>query len=134
MANISDIQNIIEELMTPIIEKTIRRVIKEEMIQVLKPEEKDDILSFDQALKFLQISSPKLYGLTSKKTIPFMKKDNKLYFSREELTEWILEGRIKTNKEIEEEAERFITRHRLPITKKPKKATKINIKMQTNRA
>lgn len=128
MADISDIKKIIEDLLTPIIEKTVRQIIKEELKLVLHPVEANDILSFDQVQDFLQISRPKLYAMTSKKLIPYYKRGNKLYFSKQRLVEWIQEGKVKTNKEINEEADKYVSRNRLIQLKKPIKPMKDNNK------
>ena len=62
-----------------VLEKLIRSLINEQK----------EFLTFDEACEFLGISSSKLYKMTAKKTINFYKK-GRLYFSRNELTEWVL--------------------------------------------
>jgi len=37
-----------------------------------------------------------------------MKREKRLYFSREELKEYLKKGRMKTNDEIQEEAHRYL--------------------------
>ena len=47
-----------------------------------------NVLSFDEASKFLNLSKSYLYKLTAKKEVPFRKYGNKLLFSRKELLTW----------------------------------------------
>ena len=54
-----------------------------------------------------------IYGWTSQRLIPHYKKGNRLYFFKSEIDEWLKSGRIKTNAEIEAEAEKYISRNRI---------------------
>ena len=54
-----------------------------------------------------------IYGWTSQRLIPHYKKGNRLYFLKSEIDEWLKSGRIKTNAEIEAEAEKYISRNRI---------------------
>ena len=68
------------------------------------PQEKDSaqsILSLTEACKYLNLAKQTVYGFTSKRLIPFIKKGKKLYFKKSDLEEWLLEGRQLTKKEIE---------------------------------
>jgi excisionase family DNA binding protein len=49
----------------------------------------DDLLSFKDAAKFLNLAAPTLYRHTSKGTIPFLKRGKKILFSREKLIKWM---------------------------------------------
>jgi excisionase family DNA binding protein len=63
-----------------------------------------EILDIKQAAEFLKLKVPTLYEKTSQKSIPHFKKGNKLYFNRNELQSWLMEGKVKTNNEIEGDA------------------------------
>lgn len=67
-----------------------------------------EILDIKQAADFLKLKVTTLYEKTSQKEVPHFKKGNKLYFNRGALTEWVSSGRIKTNQEIESEANDYI--------------------------
>lgn len=60
-------------------------------------------LSVQEAAKFVNLAVPTIYGLVSRREIPFSKKGKRLYFLKEELAEWIQTGRRKTVAEIEKE-------------------------------
>lgn len=75
----------------------------------LQPEA-DQLLTIKQAAEFLKLSVPTIYGLVSKSQVPVNKKGKRLYFSKQELTEWIKEGRKKTASEIEATASNYLKR------------------------
>jgi excisionase family DNA binding protein len=55
----------------------------------------DQLLTIQQAAEFLSLSVPTLYGYVSRKAIPFYKRSKRLYFSKQELTDWVKAGRKK---------------------------------------
>lgn len=72
--------------------------------------EADKHLTIQQAAEFLTLSVPTIYGLVSKAQLPVSKRGKRLYFSKQELTEWIKAGRKKTVSEIEVAAQKHIIR------------------------
>ena len=68
----------------------------------------EKLLTVQGAAEFLNLSVPTIYLKVSKGEIPFMKRSKRLYFSNEELMDYIKEGRIKTNSEIEAEADAYL--------------------------
>lgn len=68
-------------------------------------EEVFDFLAFCQ---FLKISKATGYKYTSQNLVPYIKKEGKLFFLKSELIEWLKSGRVKTNAELDEEADKFI--------------------------
>lgn len=68
-----------------------------------------NVLSFDEASKFLNLSKSYLYKLTSGNLIPHYKPQGKmLYFEKADLEAWIRQNPIKTQMQIEQEAQRYI--------------------------
>lgn len=47
------------------------------------------------------------YRLTSERRVPFYKRGGKIFFSRDEVNQWLTANRVKTKAEIEEEAETY---------------------------
>ena len=72
--------------------------------------ESDQLLTIKEAADFLHLSVPTIYGYVSRNEIPFSKRLNskRLWFSKEELTNWIKEGRKKTLYEINSEASTYL--------------------------
>lgn len=71
-------------------------------------EEQDQLFIIDEAATFARLSKATLYSLVSRREIPFCKKSKRLYFSKQELTNWIKAGRNKTNAEISADADTYI--------------------------
>ena len=63
-----------------------------------------DILDIKQAAEFLKLKINTLYEKTSRRLVPFFKKGNKLYFRKDELQQWIQDGKVKTQDELQAEA------------------------------
>ena len=67
-----------------------------------------DVLSFDEASIFLNLSKSYLYKLTSCNLIPHYKPQGKmLYFEKTELEAWLRQNPIKTKAQIEQEAQSY---------------------------
>ena len=76
-----------------------------------------NVLSFDEASKFLNLSKSYLYKLTSGNLIPHYKPPGKmLYFEKVELEAWLRQNPIKTQAQIEQEAQKYILNNR-PLKK-----------------
>ena len=52
----------------------------------------DQMLTMEEACKFIGKKRSTMYALTSERRIPFRKRGNKLYFFRKELVDWIQSG------------------------------------------
>ena len=64
----------------------------------------DILLDLQQAATFLKFKPSWIYQLTHKRRLPYYQKGRKLYFSRNELAEWLLGGRKATVAELEQQA------------------------------
>ena len=70
-----------------------------------------EALTMDDASALSGLSKSYLYKMVSRRQIPFYKSQsgNKVtYFSREDLTRWLLHHRIKTNDEMATEAVTYV--------------------------
>lgn len=66
-------------------------------------------LSIQEAAKFLKLSVPTIYGMVSRREIPFSKLGKRLYFSESELSDWIQSGRKSTRSEMLTSSECVLT-------------------------
>ncbi|WP_299187923.1 helix-turn-helix domain-containing protein [uncultured Aquimarina sp.] len=71
--------------------------------------EKDKLFTVKEAAEFLELSVPTIYGYVQHKQIPVMKKHKRLYFSKQELMNWIRGGRKKTIFEIQKEVDEALS-------------------------
>ena len=68
-----------------------------------------DVLTLDEASVFLDASKSQLYKLTRTFAIPHYKPNGKtIYFSKEELVEWIKKHPVKTKEVYEQDAIRYV--------------------------
>lgn len=98
-----------EKLISNISERitaNILQAVKKEFKQTERPEQ---LLTVQETAQFLNLSVPTIYSKVSKGELPVMKTSKRLYFSSTELMEYLKEGRKKSNSEIEQEAERYMS-------------------------
>lgn len=75
--------------------------------------EESDILTVAQACQYLNISKSCMYKKTSLGDIPFIKYGKYLRFEKKALKDVLLQYRVKSNVEIEQEAVNYIAQHTL---------------------
>lgn len=64
------------------------------------------ILTLSETALFLGVKESQIYKLTSQKAIPHSKPNGKIiYFVRDELIEWVRQGRVMTTSEINHAAQ-----------------------------
>lgn len=68
-----------------------------------------NVLVLDDVALLTGYSKKYLRLLIARREIPHYRRGNRLYFSRDEIDEWMLEQRIPTNGEIEVQAVGYIT-------------------------
>jgi excisionase family DNA binding protein len=97
------------EQLSNLIQSSVRKVLKETLPQTVEQtEQPDQLLTIHEAAEFLKLTVPTMYSKVAKGEIPVMKRSKRLYFSKQELTDWIKAGRKKTNAEIEQEAKAYL--------------------------
>jgi excisionase family DNA binding protein len=60
----------------------------------------NEFLSIKEASKFLDMATQTIYGMTSTRQIPFIKKGKRVFFNKAEIIAWLNEGKMKTRDEI----------------------------------
>lgn len=89
----SELENLIQD--------SVRKIFNE---QTVKPKESaNEVFSLEQACQYLNLAKQTIYGFTSKRKIPFIKKGKKLYFKLSDLEKWLETGRKKSKSEIFDE-------------------------------
>jgi excisionase family DNA binding protein len=96
-------------------EKSIEARVSELEQQIFVTKE---ILSFEEASRFLNLSKSYLYKLTSGNLIPHYKPQGKmLYFEKTELEAWLRQNPVKTQQQIAQEAQKYVMSNK-PLGKK----------------
>ena len=71
-----------------------------------------NVLSFDEASKYLNLSKSYLYKLTSAQQIPHYKPQGKMiYFEKDALDAWLRQNPVKTQTQMSQEASHYIMTH-----------------------
>ena len=88
--------------------------MEEKILSELKELRNLTLLSAKQALTMsdasiiTNLSKSHLYKLVCQKQIPHYKTAKLIYFDKSELTSWLLQHRVKTQQEIEQQATNYI--------------------------
>lgn len=72
-------------------------------------EQPEQLLTVEQAAKFLTLEVPTIYSKVSKGELPVMKRGKRLYFSSTELMEYLKAGRKLSNAEADKAAEAYLS-------------------------
>jgi len=83
---------------------------QEEQIAQKKSEE---LLSVKEAASLLNVAVQTMYGYVQRREIPVSKRSKRLYFSKQELMDWVKEGKQRTRYEIQQQANFRINRRRI---------------------
>lgn len=85
--------------------KEIKELLKKQTIQ------QKEILTVEEASEFLGLSTSRLYKMTSNKEIPHYKPGGKkIYLNRQELEQWILNSRIASTSDFDDEMGSYLSR------------------------
>ena len=68
----------------------------------------DKLLTIKETAEFLHLTVPTIYLMVQRAEIPVCKRGKRLYFSKLEITSWIMAGRKKTTLEIEDKVNSFV--------------------------
>jgi excisionase family DNA binding protein len=98
------------EQLRDLVQEAVRNVICEMSPNTAPQPETDQVLTIKEAAGVLNLSVSTLYGLVNRAAVPVYKRSKRLYFSKQELLDWIKEGRKKTASEINAEADAYIDR------------------------
>lgn len=67
-----------------------------------------EVLTSDEAARYMSVSKSYLYKLTMRQQIPHFKPMGKMcYFDRQELEQWLQSNRVATATEIEQQAQAY---------------------------
>jgi excisionase family DNA binding protein len=86
---------------------SIKRILLDKATEQTQPAN-DQLLTISQVAEFLSLSVPTVYGLVSRSAIPCMKKGKRLYFSKDEISDWIKTGKKKTISEMAADTDTYL--------------------------
>lgn len=85
--------------------------IKSLILESSSGQQGDQLLSIQETAEFLHVQKQTLYSYVSKGSIPNHKRAGRLYFSKNDLIQWVKEGN-KRSFDVEEEAEKIISKRK----------------------
>ena len=97
-----------EQLISDIAERVTINILKALQNNIPPSEKQERLLTIQEAAQFLNLSVPTIYSKVSKRELPYMKRSKRLYFSNVELVKYLKEGKRKSYKEVEQQAETYI--------------------------
>ena len=80
------------ELLTKVDYVISRLDVKKDAADASENSDDDQMMTLEEACRFIGKKQSTMYSLTSERRIPFRKRGNKLYFFKKELLEWIQSG------------------------------------------
>lgn len=86
-------KNDLENLIQDVVKSALNRADLERGVQ-------ETFLDINEAANYLKIARQTLYGFTSQRLVPFIKKGKRIYFRKPDLENWLLSGRKATKSEI----------------------------------
>ena len=73
-----------------------------------------EVLTADEAARYMGVSKSYLYKLTMQKKLPFSKPLGKVcYFNRQELEAWLMSNRVATSDELQDRAQAYCAHTRV---------------------
>jgi excisionase family DNA binding protein len=81
-----------------IVKSCVSEGLKENLLT--KPDESNKLFNVKETASFLNLAVQTVYGFTSNRNIPFIKKGKKLYFKKSDLLNWINEGKKESIQEL----------------------------------
>jgi excisionase family DNA binding protein len=100
-----------EILLTQITTDDISSIVRDELQKFFADKhetaQSDELGGIELAIKITGLAKSTIYCLCSSREIPHSKRGKLLYFSRNELNEWLKSGKRKTQAEISIEAGNF---------------------------
>lgn len=87
------------------IEERLNRI--EKLLDEQKSTASKKMMNVDEVSAYTGYVKRYIYHLTGEKRIPHYKRGGKLMFDRDEIDRWLQENRVKTEDEVEREAQRI---------------------------
>jgi excisionase family DNA binding protein len=103
-------EGVVKEQMMTIISQALKQP---SLFQTLPQEQEEKLMTADDAAEFLKVSKPTIYKMTSKGTMSFFKRGNRLYFTKKLLMDYVKEGYKGTMKDVQDSNDAFLTMNKM---------------------
>ena len=79
--------------------------------QKVTPE--DEFFNIDELSKLIGLTKPTIYGHVHRNTIPFIKKGRMLRFSKNDILNWLQDGKSKSKADIDNQVNEYLAKNPL---------------------
>lgn len=94
-------------------EQITENLKKELQTQPQKVTQEDEFLNIDELSKLIGLTKPTLYGHVHRNTIPFIKKGKMLRFSKNDILNWLQEGKNTSKDELDTKVNEYLSKNPL---------------------
>jgi len=106
-----NIQKLLREMLEPIIDDCVARAFNKNINEFkFDKQTNNEVFGVLEVSAYLKISKTTVYKLTMDRQLPHYKSGKRLLFRKEEIDKWINKGKVKTQQEISEEADSYLSR------------------------
>jgi excisionase family DNA binding protein len=89
----------------------IEKLLLELSSKISNPTDPEKLMGIDELSEYLKLAKPTIYQKTGSREMPSIKIGKRLYFKKSDIDNWLIQGRRKSNFEIQEEAAEFVRKH-----------------------
>lgn len=93
-----------------VLAELITKNIKNELQPTSNATSEDAILNINELSKLIGLTKPTIYGHVHRKTIPFIKKGKMLRFSKNDILNWLQEGKSQSNPDLEAKVNDYLAK------------------------
>ena len=99
----------IDDFITDLANEVVRKINLENTLKPSEPQPEIELpILIDEVVPITGFTKPTIYRNCQQNTIPYSKKNGRLFFFKSEIIAWIKEGKQKTIKELQVEANAYL--------------------------
>lgn len=102
-----------EEGIKVLAEQITENLKKELQTQPQNVTQKDEFLNIDELSKLIGLTKPTLYGHVHRNTIPYIKKGKMLRFSKQDILNWLDNGKNSSKEELNSKVNDYLANNPL---------------------
>ena len=102
-----------EEGIKVLVEQITENIKNELQIHPQKVTQEDEFLNIEELSNLIGLTKPTLYGHVHRNTIPFIKKGKMLRFSKNDILNWLQDGKSKSKADIDNQVNEYLAKKRL---------------------
>ncbi|AUC16838.1 hypothetical protein BTO06_17550 [Tenacibaculum sp. SZ-18] len=90
----------------------LKGLLSQEKENIPKHESSEQFFNVRQTANFLGLTSATIYSKVSRKELPFMKRNGRLYFSKQELLDYLKEGKVNHQDSVSDEVDELLSNNK----------------------